>query len=672
MLNPDGYTPLFNPTEYPPTKPAAFGYIPGKWATGGDLSATLNPFVAYRRDTPRRMFEAGGSETQTIKLHVPPEPFHFGYAVDACWQLVPHEIVDPLVDFPPDANCLEAYEISIDVPYGLGPDPGSEVQANVIVSDHQGIDTVFSVTLEAPDLFQGEVALNMSAVVGEESWLFNGAISNLSGVPPGKYPLLVRVVDTGTDQNLGPVDAWFLSGVQVERGWARTWGGTGGDNTWSVAIDASGNDYVTGFFEGTVDFNPGGEVDNHTSNGYSDAFLSKFDSSGNFLWARTWGGGDHTNARSVAIDASGNAYVTGSFYGIVDFDPGNGVDNHESSGLDGAFLSKFDPGGDFLWARTWGGSYYVHAWSVAIDPSNDVYVTGYFEGTADFDPGSGVDSHAPNGAADAFLSKFDPNGDFLWARTWGAAVVDAGYSVAVDASDNAYVTGWFYGTVDFDPGGGVDDHASNGGFDAYLSSFDSSGDFIWARTWGGVDEDQAWSVAIDTSGNACVTGKFRDTVDFDPGSGVDDYTSNGSWDVYLTKFDSGGDFIWARTWGGADEERAWSVAMDAFGNAHVAGSFRGTLDFDSGSGLDNHTSIGQEDAYLSKLDSNGNFVWARTWGGADFDDARSVAIDASGNAYVTGDFYDTVDFDPGSGVDNHTSSGGFDVFLSRFPPDGNW
>jgi hypothetical protein len=166
-------------------------------------------------------------------------------------------------------------------------------------------------------------------------------------------------------------------------------------------------------------------------------------------------------------------------------------------------------------------------------------VTGYFDGTVDFDPGSGVDPHSSNGAEDIFLSKFDSSGNFIWARTWG---VGNGYGVVVDGSGNAYVTGWFYDTVDFDPGSEIDNHTSNGINDIFLSKCDSSGNYKWARTWGGSDGEEGKSVAVDGSGNPYVTGYFQLTVDFDPGSGVDNHTSNGDWDIFLSKYDSNGNW----------------------------------------------------------------------------------------------------------------------------------
>jgi len=674
MLDPDGYTSLFNPTEYPPTFPAALGYIPGKFATGGDLSATLNPFVAYRRDAPRRMFEAGGTETRTVLLYAPPGQVHFGYAVDACWEPV-ENVIDPLTDFPPEANCLEPYRLDVTIGAGLSHEPGSSVPIQVEVYDHQGLETISTAAIEAPDLFAGELELVFTGVSPNDAFLFDGTLPNTLGAAEGEYALLVTATDTEADPNLGKNAAWQVSRVTVgpPKGWPRTWGTSGSDQGYGVAADGSGNVYVTGRFQGTGDFDPGSGVDNHTSNGATDVFLSKFDSSGAFKWARTWGGSDAWGeGYSVAIDGSGNVYVTGYFRGTVDFDPGSGVDDHTSEGIGDVFLSKFDSSGDFIWARTWGGSGDDEGYGVAVDGSGCIYVTGYFRGTVDFDPGSGVDNHTSNGEADVFLSVFDPSGAFKWARTWGGSYADEGLGAAVDGSGNVYVTGWFRGTVDFDPGSGVDDHTSNGSRDIFLSKFDSFGAFNWARTWGGSGHDIGRGVAVDGSGSVYVTGHFHGTVDFDPGSGVDSHISNGYDDVLLSRFDPSGDFQWARTWGGSGHHSGWGVAVDGSGNVYVTGYFQGTVDFDPGSGVDNHTSNGYDDIFLSKVDSSGTFKWARTWGGSYIDWGCSVGVDGSDNVYVTGHFDYAADFDPGSGVDNHTSNGFWDAFLSKFPPDGNW
>jgi hypothetical protein len=445
--------------------------------------------------------------------------------------------------------------------------------------------------------------------------------------------------------------------------------------------------------------------------------VCELDVMGKNYWARTWGGVDDDWGMSVAVDSLGNTYVTGNFCGTVDFDPGAGVDNHISNGDPDIFLSKFDSSGIFQWARTWGGSSQDRGNGVAADGSGNVYVTGSFGDTVDFDPAAaGVDNHTSNGGSDIYLSKFDPSGNLIWARTWGGTnASESGNSVAVDVSGNAHVTGNFTGTTDFDPGSGIDNHTSDGFDDIFLTVLNSAGDFLWARTWGGTTWEYGYGVAVDGSLNSYVTGKFYDIVDFDPGSGEDIHAAILD-DMFLSKFDSSGNYQWARTWGGPYYDKCYGVVADESGNAYVSGNFSGLVDFDPGSGVDNHylDSSGvflskfdpsgdfnwvriwegtdgngvaidgagniyltgefwfTHDVILSKVDSSGDLQWASTWGGSHYDAGLGVAADSSGNAYVTGYFAGNADFNPGTGSDEHISYEDDDVFLSKLDPNGDW
>jgi len=394
-------------------------------------------------------------------------------------------------------------------------------------------------------------------------------------------------------------------------------------------------------------------------------------------WARTWGGTDLDNGLGAATDGSGDIYVTGNFYGSnVDFDPGTGTDYHSSKGLIDVFLSKSDSDGDFEWARTWGGTNNEYSDAVTTDGSGNIYVAGDFQGSdVDFDPGSGTDFHSSNGAYDVFLTKFDSDGNFKWALTWGGTDTDSGGGVATDGSGSIYVTGCFQGSnVDFDPGPGTDSHSSIAFYDVFLTKFDSDGNFKGALTWGGKGDDRGNGVAMGGSGNIYVCGTFFGLdADFDPGTGTDNHSSNGADDVFLSKFDSGGNFKWARTWGGLYND-CGRVTTDGSGDVYLTGYFYGSnVDFDPGTGTDNHSSNGQDDVFLSKFDSDGNFKWAHTWGGTDYDSGGGVATDGSGNIYVTGSFRSSnVDFDPGPGTDYHSPTGSSDVLLSRFDSAGNF
>jgi len=447
--------------------------------------------------------------------------------------------------------------------------------------------------------------------------------------------------------------------------WAKTFGGTNHEAGESITVDAYGNIYITGMFKGTADFDPGSGTDNHTSVGLSDVFTQKLDSNGNFLWAKTFGGINNDYGRSISVDASGNVYIIGFFKSIVDFDPDSGIDNHTSAGGYDVFIQKLDNNGNLVWVKTFGGTGSDEAWSVVLDASGNVYTAGFFTGIVDFDPDSGVDNHTSRGDCDAFIQKLDSNGNFLWAKTFGGINADGANSISLDSSGNIYTTGTFSAVADFDPDSGTDNHASVGYDDAFIQKLDSNGNFLWAKTFGGIDFDYSWSIDVDAFGNIYTTGLFQSTADFDPGSGTDDHTSVGYSDIFIQKLNTNGNFLWAKTFGSPITDYCYSTALDTLGNVYTTGSFASTVDFDPGSGKDNHTSVGIYDVFIQKLDSNGNFLWAKTFGGPSSDDSFSIDVDDFGNIYTTGYFQGTADFDPGSGKDNHTSVGGYDVFIQK-------
>ncbi len=676
MLNPDGYTQLFNPVDYPETIPPAFGYIPGLKATGGDLTATLNPYLAYEKDQPRRMFAPGNLGTRKVRIQLVDGPLEFGYAVDGCWHPVPGEVIDPVVDFPLSANCYEAYQITTQVGDDNSlPDMGY-TEVVVEVFDHQGLDTIGDVTVEAPGLFAGESPLSLSTATGVDSWLFTGTISNETGILNDEYPLLVRVTDTDSDPNLGVIDAWQITRVTVVEpqtpGWARTWGGPGSDNSSGVATVGSDCIYVCGQFEQTVDFDPGPGIDEHISNGDADVFLAKYDQAGIFLWSRTWGGPGTEYVKQAGIDSNGDIYVTGSFEEYFDFDPGDGTDIKGANGSFDTYLSKFDSNGNYIWARTWGGFTTSQSTGLCVDSQDNVYITGHFGMTTDLDPGVGIDEHTSVGSNDVYLSKIDSSGDYVWGRSWGGLMTDFGFDVTVYDSGPVYVIGVFMGSADLDPGNGTDIHVSNGEQDIFLSKFDPSGVFQWARTWGGIEAEYSSTTAVDGNGNIYASGTFRETVDFDPGAGMDEHSSEGMRDIFISKFDDFGSFQWVRVWGGVESDYAGGCVSDSLNNIYVSGSFSDEVDFDPGPGTEIHSSNGEHDVSLSKFDSSGNLLWARTWGGIGQDYGGGAGVDSSGSVYSIGRFTNEVDFDPGTGSDFHVSNGERDAFLVRFLANGNW
>ncbi|MCH8904439.1 MAG: SBBP repeat-containing protein, partial [Bacteroidetes bacterium] len=208
-----------------------------------------------------------------------------------------------------------------------------------------------------------------------------------------------------------------------------------------------------------------------------------------------------------------------------------------------------------------------------------------------------------------------------WVKSMGGTDNEAGLSITTDSSGNVYVTGYYKGTVDFDPGAATFNLTSNGGWDIFIQKLDASGNFIWAKSMGGTYfYDAGFSITTDAVGNIYVTGIYQDTVVFDPGAATFNLASrNGSWDVFILKMDSSGNFIWAKSMGGTGYDYGRSISIDDMGNVLITGHYQDTADFDPGVSTFNLTSNGFDDVFIQKLDAAGNFLWAKSMGGT-FDD----------------------------------------------------
>lgn len=464
----------------------------------------------------------------------------------------------------------------------------------------------------------------------------------------------------------------YSANAQTDLIWAKNIKGTSSEDgssadLGSMVVDVWGNAYLTGFFNGTIDFDPGAGVYNlTTSSSYDDIFILKLDASGNLVWAKNIGGFNAEWGTSITIDSLGNVYTTGLFYGTADFDPGAGTFDLSSNGSSDIFISKLDSSGNFVWAKNMGGGSHEEGRSIVVDPAGNIYATGYFSGLADFDPGMGVYNLSPSGSyhCEIFISKFDAFGNFVWAKNMGGPSGDIAYSIAVDAASNVYTTGSFIGTSDFDPGTGTFDPTSNGGGDVFISKLDSSGNFVWAKSMGGSSADVGLASLVDASGNVYTTGYFYGTVDFDPGAGSCYLISNFN-DVFISKLDASGNFVWAKSIGGSSSDAGRSMALDVSGNLYTTGNFEGTVDFDPGPGTFNLTSIGNQDIFISKLDASGNFMGAENIGGTSHDVGLSIGIDGTGNVYTKGFFNESCDFDPGAGSFNLVSAGSNDIFIRK-------
>ena len=406
------------------------------------------------------------------------------------------------------------------------------------------------------------------------------------------------------DQSIGASgDDVFISKLDASGNfvWAKVIGSVGTDVAWAIATDNTGNIYLTGYFLGTVDFDPGAGTANMTSLGASDVFILKLDTNGDFVWVKTVGGTDNEEGNCIRVDASNNVYISGTMNnGTVDFDPG--PSNYDLSGYYDTFILKLDASGDFVWAKKFDCPIdLVHIYAIELDASGNVYSSGRFLETTDFDPGAGTSNLTANDGTDIFVCKLNSAGDFQWVKQIIGTEPASAYGLDVDAGNNIYLTGRFSGTADFDPGAGTANLTSFGDYDIFVCRLNSTGDYVWANKFGGTTADQAEDIAVSSNGNIYVTGAFNTVADFDPTSGTNYLISNGSADAFCLKLNSSGTFLSVMQFGGAGNDWGQALAIDVNKNVLLTGWFSGTADLNPTTTVENFTAAGSNDPFVVRL-----------------------------------------------------------------------
>lgn len=395
----------------------------------------------------------------------------------------------------------------------------------------------------------------------------------------------------------------------------------------------------------------------------------------------------HAIPYDISTDKQGNVYTAGTYFGPMDADPGPGVYLLDANGWEAAYVTKFNASGQLQWARSFASVGSVSdGFAVTADGSGNVFVSGYFSAVTDFDPGPGIYNLDPNVVGKTFVVKLDSYGNFVWVKTFKDCYLGRVQANEYGALYIGLTSETPNGSIDLDPGSGTDLYISNGVNTLLMCKLDAAGNYVWGRnTVGFVDKYQFFS--LDQNGHIYITGHFSGIKDFDPGPGIYNLAAAFTCtNMYVAKWDTAGNFIWARSMGGQTGTYhttvGSSVKADAHGNVVVGGHFSGTTDFDPSFGIYNLTATTsiftalQPDFHITKLDVNGNFLWAKGMGGQRDDGLTDLDIDSVGSIYSTGLFKETVDFDPGSGVhlvaahDVASGSGTSDIFVHKMNASG--
>lgn len=309
------------------------------------------------------------------------------------------------------------------------------------------------------------------------------------------------------------------------------------------------------------------------------------------------------------------------------------------------------------WASTTGNAFNMTYYDMMKDHDGNIYSVGAFKASMDFDPGPSSYSLSLGGSAqDGFVQKLDANGNFLWAAGfsapgWTGSIQHASCkAITCDNDNNIYITGNFIISADFDPGPGTYDVSSNGD-DIFILKLNSAGEFAWVRTMGSnYGSNNPYDITFDPSGYIYTSGYFKNGVDFNTDSGVEIITPENP-STFIHKLDLDGNFIWVKTFdidGYDGYNQNLALALDAESNVYSLGVFSGTQDFNPSSDSLLLSSIGPYDNnYILKLDSLGEFIWAKSFGGTGLNATSDLVIDSSNDLYISGTFSDSIDVDPG-------------------------
>ena len=380
-----------------------------------------------------------------------------------------------------------------------------------------------------------------------------------------------------------------------------------------------------------------------------------------YRWAKNigtdWTSFEGIQTMSMAVSSNGNTVIVGSFRGTADFDPGAGTATLTSAGMGDMFFAKYDASGNYLWAKNVGGiDDLCVAFSVVTDANDNIYVSGYFGDTVDFDPGNGIHllmcpSTFQN--QDGFIAKFTSSGEFVWAKNIAGPDVTRVYNIDLDREGNIYAVGYFNETTDFDPGANIAELTCAIPFrsNLFFAKYDNNGNYKWAKQIASTTEYV--DVALGANNTVFVTGTFTDTVDFDPGNGTAKLAGNANLNMFFAKYDADGEYQFAH-----HVQNAYSVsfygrpgrgiAVDNKGDLYLTGtfsSFNGT-DFDPGDGTAILTTVGSSNFFLAKYNASGDYQWAKSLNGDS--ESRGIYIDRSQTLITTGIYHAVVDFDFGN------------------------
>jgi len=725
VVNADGFTTLYNPIT---SGHALEGYSKGKLATNTFPASTLNGYKQFISDDPsntRNAYYAGQEIVVAYKVDMPnaPNPWVFGYAVDACWApAINKPVEDPMTDFGPEANCPEPWKIEVtDTPIGDGlTDCGGQVNLTVNVYDRQGKDDSHPVVVECPELFDGEVTATWKAD-GAGFTTYEAVVENVKNAPAGTYMCLVSKEALENDPATKPwldITAYQIHGLSViaETKNAPTAVAEVSQLTALVdepiTFDASnshdndcgGQSIVTYEWDWDNDgtFDEEGVEVNHSwsSEGTYHVQLRVTDNesqtdtldeplevvispgSGYLNWAKRAGGTDRDRGKAVAALSDNSTVVTGLFNLTATFGPGESNQTVlVSSGNDEIFIARYNPDGTLAWAKQVYGPSVDNGCAITALSDDSTVVSGSFMGEAIFGQGEPNEtSLTSTGETNIFVARYNPNGTLAWAKRAGGDSIDCASAVTALGDDSIAVTGYFMESATFGPGEPnetVLEAASYSDIDIFVARYNSNGTLAWAKRAGGIDDENGAAITALSDDSMVVTGCFMGTTEFGEGEPNCTYLmSAGYRDIFVARYNPDGTLLWAKRAGGSTyDDGGFAVASLSDDSSVITGYFNNKATF--GEGEPNETELwgwaSSDDVFVARYNDDGTLAWAAPAGGLDDDYGYGITALSDDSMILTGCFYGSADF--GIGGPNQTalySSGQNDIFVARYGPDGSF
>jgi hypothetical protein len=452
--------------------------------------------------------------------------------------------------------------------------------------------------------------------------------------------------------------------AQASFQWAKSNQGLLADEATAVALDALGNVYYAGNFEGVFDLDPSASTSTIASGGLKDNFIIKLDASGNFIWGKNFSGTNNSYITDIVADATNNIIIVGNLLGSADFDPSPSTFVLTAPGSSNAgFVSKLDFNGNYVWAKTYTSTTNASASSVEVDAASNIYIGGNFFGVIDLDPGaSSINITTNNTSSNGFISRLNSSGIYLNHYVIGASSSDDSVrDLKFDnLSNSLYATSFVESLIS-----GTGAYA--GGIDVFFEKLNANLTAVWNKQFGGSGGEYPTTIDIDANGNVYLAGVFNGNCDFDPSisSSFTLASFNAVYDdIFISKYNATGNFVWAKQMGSNSLHDYCNGMVVNTTGVYITGAFQGSCDFDPSVTVNNLTSSGGQDIYIASVDLNGNYNFAHKYGSSGVETGISIASDGV-NIYTVGYFSNTIDFDFTAGVNTHASLGGTDPFVHK-------